>query len=55
MSDMDEAGVVAHSQSLGGDGGCSAFSMLGTNCLLLLAQVMQKDSEKNMSIKKLWK
>lgn len=29
--------------------------MLGTNCLLLPAQVMQKDSEKNMSIKKLWK
>lgn len=29
--------------------------MHGTNCLLLPAQVMQKDSEKNMSIKKLWK
>lgn len=27
----------------------------GPNCCFLCAQVMQKDSEKNMSIKKLWK
>lgn len=42
------------------DGGSRAvgigpvFTHFGTKCFLSL-QVMQKDSEKNMSIKKLWK